>query len=84
MDKGYTQQEGIDYENTFSSCEIQLYQTDSSYSCKYELGVTSNGCKDCILNGELHEEIYMEQPFGFFPKFSTAQSLHAQKVYLWT
>jgi hypothetical protein len=26
---------------------------------------TSNGCKKCFLRGDLHEELYMEQPSGY-------------------
>ena len=67
--KGYTQQEGINYEDIFSpvvhfnsirlilaivnSLDLELHQMD---------------VKTAFLNGDLDEEIYMQQPLGFIKK----------------
>ena len=80
--KGYTQQEGIDHEETFSlvlrfasirlivaiveRMDLKLYQMDVKIS---------------FVNGELDDEIYMDQPLGFE---TGAQSLQAQEIHLWS
>ena len=69
MAKGYTQKECVDYEEIFSpimrfasvrlilaivaNLNLELYQMD---------------VKTAFLNGELDEEIYMDQPIGFVTK----------------
>ena len=69
MAKGYTQKEGVNYEETFSpvvrfasvrlilaivaNLNLELYQMD---------------VKTAFLNGELDEEIYMDQLVGFVAK----------------
>ena len=66
---GYTQKEGVDYKENFSlvvrfasirlvlaivaNLNLELYQMD---------------IKIAFLNGELDEEIYMDQPIGFVTK----------------
>ena len=69
MAKWYTQKEGVDYEKTFSlvvrfaaiwlilaivaNLNLELYQMD---------------VKTAFLNGDLDEEIYLDQPISFVTK----------------
>ena len=64
--KGFTQQEGIDYEETFSHVvrftSIRLIL--ALVAC-LDLELHQMDVKTAFLNGELDEEIYMDQPTGF-------------------
>jgi hypothetical protein len=64
--KGYAQIEGIDFEDTFSPVarmeEIRLL---FAYACSKNVKVYHMDVKSSFLNGELEEEVYIEQPEGF-------------------
>eukprot|EP01018_Ginkgo_biloba_P017838 Gb_02142 [translate_table: standard] len=66
--KGYKQQEGIDYRIILalvSQLNWQLYQMD---------------VKSAFLNGDLLEEVYMEQPPGYVQKGKEDHVCHLKKV----
>jgi hypothetical protein len=64
--KGYAQVEGIDFGETFSlvarmeSITLILAYANSKHIKVYQMDV-----KSAFLNGDLEEEVYMEQPYGF-------------------
>ena len=64
--KGYTQQKGIDYEETLSQvvrfASIGLILAIITHM---DLELHQMEVKTAFLNGELNEEIYMEKPVGF-------------------
>jgi len=64
--KGYTQQEGIDFEETFAPVArleaIRMFLAFSSYQ---QIKVYQMDVKYAFLNGDLEEEVYIEQPEGF-------------------
>ena len=64
--KGYIKQEGIEYEETFSLVvrftSIRLILAIVS---RMDLELYQMDVKTAFLNGELDEEIYMDQPLGF-------------------
>jgi hypothetical protein len=61
--KGYAQVEGINFEETFASVarmeEIRLLL---AYACSKNIKVYHMNVKSTFLNGELEEEVYIEQP----------------------
>jgi hypothetical protein len=67
--KGYTQREGIDYNETFSpvsckdSCRIIM-----ALVAHYDLELHQIDVKMAFLNGDLYEDVYMTQPKGFVVK----------------
>lgn len=69
MAKEYTQQENVDYKKTFSSvvqfASIQLILAIVEY---LDLEFYQIDVKNAFINGELNQDIYMDQPMGFVAK----------------
>ena len=64
--KGYTQKEGDDFFDTYSPvARLTIIQVLISLAAFYGLIVHQMDVKTAFLNGELEEEIYMDQPDGF-------------------
>ena len=64
--KGYCQQEGIDYEETFAPvARLESVRIFSAYAAHKNIEVYQMDVKCAFLNGELEEPVYVEQPPGF-------------------
>eukprot|EP00253_Pinus_taeda_P033577 PITA_33577 len=64
--KGFSQVEGIDYTETFSPvAKMNPIRLVLFLSASFKWEVHQRDVKSAFLNGELHEETYMEQPPGF-------------------
>ena len=66
MIKGYRQTEGLDYYDTYSPVmRISSIRMVLAIAALKDLEVHQMDVKTAFLNGDLNEEIYMEQPQGF-------------------
>jgi hypothetical protein len=64
--KGYAQVEGLDFDETFAPVErLEAIKMFLAYSCHKNCKVYQMDVKSTFLNGDLEEEVYMEQPEGF-------------------
>lgn len=64
--KGYAQEEGIDYGETFSPvARLEGVRTLLAYASYKGFKVYQMDVKSAFLNGILDEEVYIEQPEGF-------------------
>ena len=69
MAKSYTQKEGEDFFDTYSPvARLTTIRVLLSLAASYGLLVHQMDVKTAFLNGELEEEIYMDQPNGFVSK----------------
>ena len=69
--KGYSQQEGIDYDETFDPvARLEAIRIFLAYAAHMKFKVFQMDVKSAFLNGELEEEVYVEQLPGFTdPKY---------------
>eukprot|EP00253_Pinus_taeda_P020809 PITA_20809 len=64
--KGFSQVEGIDYTENFSPvAKMNSDRLVLSLAASFKWEVHQMDVKSAFLHGDLHEEIYMEQPIGF-------------------
>jgi hypothetical protein len=64
--KGYAQIEGLDFDEIFSPvARLEAIIMFLAYACHKRFKVYQMDVKSSFLNGDLSEEVYMEQPEGF-------------------
>ena len=65
--KGYAQEEGMDYGETFAPvARMEGVRTLLAYDAYKGFKFYQMDVKSTFLNGILEEEVYIEQPEGFF------------------
>jgi hypothetical protein len=78
--KGYTQKKGEDFFDTYSPvARLTTIRTLIVVAASYVLIIHQMDVKTAFLNGELDEEIYMDQPEGFICRWSTEQGVQVDK-----
>jgi hypothetical protein len=66
VSKGFSQVEGIDYNETFSLVSIiNSIRLVLSLAASHKWEVHQMDLKSAFLHGDLQEKIYMEQPLGY-------------------
>ncbi|GJW30965.1 retrovirus-related pol polyprotein from transposon TNT 1-94 [Tanacetum coccineum] len=76
VDKGYNQQEGIDFEESFALvAQLEVVRLFVAYAAHKSFPVYQMDVKTIFLNGPLKEEVYVNQPDGFVDPH------HLDKVY---
>ena len=64
--KGHAQQEGIEFQGTFSHvARLEAITMFLAFSSFQQIKVYQMDVKFVFLNGDLEEEVYVEQPEGF-------------------
>jgi hypothetical protein len=64
--RGFSQKEGIDYEETFAPVAIYTsIKTIIAFAAKMKWKLQQMEVKTTFLNGVIEEEVYIEQPQGF-------------------
>jgi hypothetical protein len=64
--KGYAQVEGQDFDETFALvARLEAIRIFLAYECHKNFKVYHMDVKSAFLNGDLEEEVYVEQPEGF-------------------
>ena len=67
--KGYAQQPGIDFNETYAPVvRMETIRTVLALAAQHQLPVFQLDVKSAFLNGELEEEVYVEQPQGYVIK----------------
>nr|GEY66032.1 retrovirus-related Pol polyprotein from transposon TNT 1-94 [Tanacetum cinerariifolium] len=80
---GYSQQEGIDYDETFTLvARIEAIRLFLAYAAHKYFTVFQMDVKTSFLNGILKEEVYVGQPLGFVSK-QYPDHVYARQSFVW-
>ena len=67
--KGFKQEKGVDFDQIFSPVvKMTTLRTVLALVAKEDMDLVQLDVKTTFLHGDLHDEIYMQQPEGFIEK----------------
>jgi hypothetical protein len=79
--KGYTQREGVDFEEVFAPvARIEIVRLIIALAAKSGWRVHHMDVKSAFLNGDLIEEVYVQQPPGFVVENGSGKVLKLRKA----
>ncbi|GJW38704.1 retrovirus-related pol polyprotein from transposon TNT 1-94 [Tanacetum coccineum] len=79
--KGYRQEEGIDFEDSFTSvAHIKAIRNFIANAASKNMTIYQMDVKTAFLNGELKEEVYVSQPEGFIDPDYPTHVYHLKKA----
>ena len=79
--KGYSQQPGIDFNETYAPVvRMETIRSVLALAAQFKLQVYQLDVKLAFLNGELEEEVYVEQPQGYIIKGKEDKVYRLQKA----
>ena len=82
--KGYNQEEGIDYEETFAPvARIEAMRILIAFATYMKFKLSQMDVKSAFLNGYLKEEVYVMQPPGFEKTEFPNHVFKLDKALLW-
>lgn len=81
VSKGYSRQQGIDFEKTFSPiAQFKMVRTILALTAQLKWSLYQLGVKSAFLNGELEEEVCVSQPQGFEISGQEEKVYHLRKA----
>ena len=82
--KGYRQTESLNYFDTYSPVmRINFIRMVLAIAALRNLEIHQIDVNTSFLNGELDEEIYMDQPEGFFYSKRRKESMQISEILVW-
>ena len=64
--QGYSQEEGIDFEETFAPvARLEVIRIMLAFAVSQSIKLFQMDVKSAFLNGSIKEEVYVEQPLSF-------------------
>ncbi|MCO5574640.1 hypothetical protein L7F22_028429 [Adiantum nelumboides] len=82
--KGFKQQKGIDFDEIFSPVvKMTTLRTLLALVATEDMELKQMDVKTAFLHGDLHEDLYMEQPVGFVVHASKKLVCWLRKILVW-